>query len=320
MDAGGRIARALVACACFCAGAAAGQPAIVFIDVESDPGAHRYQNFRKALQAKSEPLAQRLRYEGLPAGTGSPERRERLRAVERQAPAVLVTLSTDLASDARAMGLTIPMVFATLADPIDLGFVDEANRNLHDATGVSLRGEPMAKQIELLREWVGPKRRLGVVADRFWIASGRGKRALALVESATGAKPVVRMADNAVELDRMLEGLRPDTADAWLVVSVPAALRGARKVVARMEAIGRPAVYSSVLFSDAGGVLSYEAFNSGIHDRIAALVIQVARGVRARDIPFEKPTDYRLAVSVAGAERSAFPVPKSLLRRANAFR
>lgn len=300
--------------------ASAAEPEIVFIDVETDPGAPRYPNFRKALAARSETLAARSRYDPLPQGIAPEARRERLRKAAALRPLVLVTHNTDLARDARDLKLDVPLIFATLADPLDLGFVDEANRNLHNVTGISVRGEPMAKQLELLREWVGPRRPVGVLADRYWIHSGRGKRALALVEAQTGAPPVVRLADNAAELDAALADMRPGTADAWLVVAVPFALRGAARVVARLEALGRPAVYSSSNFTDAGGVLSYEAHVASIAERLAAMAVQIAGGARARDVPFERASEFRLSVNVAAAERSAFPVPKSLLRRANAFR
>ncbi len=298
--------------------AAAG--AIYFVDREPEGASTRYQAFAAKLRSQARGTPPDLRYFRMPPEFDAAGRRARLGELGVPQAALLVTLSTDIAMDWRDIGSKVPLVFATLADPRDLGFARPDGSRRFEATGLMLAREPIAKQLELLREWAGPQRRVGLLADRYWMGSSRGRRAVALVESITGEPPVVRLADSPGELERTLKELTPSTAQGWLVVAVPHALAGARAVVDRFQALGRPVVYANMVFVDAGGIMSFEAKVDSPYERLAALALEVYRGTPASEIPFEGPFDYRLAINVAAAERSPIPVPKKLVRRAQVFR
>ena len=72
--------------------------------------------------------------------------------VQRQV-ALIVACSTPAASAAKAATATIPIVFSTTSDPVQMGFVASLNRPGGNLTGAIMRSvEVGAKLLEMLRE------------------------------------------------------------------------------------------------------------------------------------------------------------------------
>ena len=78
-----------------------------------------------------------------------------------------------------------------------------------------------------------------------------------------------------------------------------------------------PAVYPLTFYSKAGGLLSYGIDVADIYRRAAAYVDRILKGTKPADIPIEQPTKFELAVNARTAQALKFPIPPSVLVRAD---
>src|SRR5271169_1249132 len=84
----------------------------------------------------------------------------------RRGVAVIVVGGNEVTLAAKAATTTIPIVFATGADPVALGLVPSLNRPGANLTGsVTLNVELAPKQLQLLREFLPNAAQFGVLAD-----------------------------------------------------------------------------------------------------------------------------------------------------------
>jgi len=84
----------------------------------------------------------------------------------RRRVAVIVTGGIEATLAAKAATTTIPIVFATGADPVAVGLVASLNRPGANVTGIAtLQAELGPKRLQLLRELIPNAARFGVLAD-----------------------------------------------------------------------------------------------------------------------------------------------------------
>jgi putative tryptophan/tyrosine transport system substrate-binding protein len=77
-----------------------------------------------------------------------------------------------------------------------------------------------------------------------------------------------------------------------------------------------PAVYSTRLFVDAGGLMSYAA--SPLDYRlVAAYIDRILRGAKPADLPVQTPTKYELVIKLKTATELGLTIPPALFALAD---
>ena len=99
---------------------------------------------------------------------GKPERLPDLAAaLVRESPDLLLALGGDVAPHAAKATSTIPIVFVSSADPVQLGLAANLARPAGNATGVTLLQDDLAsKRLELLKEAVPHVSRVAFLWNR----------------------------------------------------------------------------------------------------------------------------------------------------------
>ena len=91
-----------------------------------------------------------------------------------------------------------------------------------------------------------------------------------------------------------------------------------RKVIFDFAVANRlPAMYELDYLVRTGGLVSYGPDLDESLDRAAALIERILKGAKPQDLPFERPTRFRLAINQKAAKAIGLAVPPSLLAQAD---
>jgi putative ABC transport system substrate-binding protein len=212
---------------------------------------------------------------------------------------------------------TIPIVFATNADPLGTGLVASLARPGGNVTGLSLTSPELAgKRLELLREVVPGLRRLAVMANADYPPA---MAELAEVDAAArhlGMEAIALRIRQAADIAPAFETLQGRTEALYVVGESLTAANQARinsfALVARL-----PTLELNRENLETGGLISYGPNFPSMYRRAAEMVDKILRGTKPADIPVEQPTKFDLVVNLATASALGLKIPESFLLRAD---
>jgi ABC-type uncharacterized transport system substrate-binding protein len=227
---------------------------------------------------------------------------------------VLVPFQTPAAIAAKGATSDIPIMMASVADPIGSGLVQSLSHPGGNVTGVSgAVAELGAKNLELIKEVVPSARRVAVLAnepDPFHKTMIRNAEAAA---GPLGLQVQVVLARAGDDFDRHFETMKSSGVDAVLVQpSLPL-----EKVVASAAKSGLPAACPYSAFTQAGGLMAYSADSGLMHERAAVMVDKVLKGRKPAELPVEITTRFRLIINVKAANAIGLKLAPVLLTRAD---
>jgi putative ABC transport system substrate-binding protein len=257
-----------------------------------------------------------LRFE-VRSSAGGPEARERAaRELIALNPDLLLTVSSVETAALLAKTRTIPIVFATAADPVGSGFVESLAHPGGNATGFTNGdAEIGGKWLQFLQEADPRLRRVGVFLNP-QTSPRRGRYFLDPIESAAGElnlsiQPV--FITDPAQIEAAVAALA--APGGGIVVPIDSFLVAHRRVV--VEAAGRyrvPAIYPFSYFMDVGGLMSY---GPSLEVRAAEYVNLILRGAKPGDLPVQAPRLYGLQLNRKLANALGLTLPLSLLARAD---
>ena len=211
----------------------------------------------------------------------------------------------------------IPIVFATVADPIGTGLVASLARPGGNATGQSVQSTDLAgKRVELLREVVPGLRRLAIMVN---VASPGSVLEMGEVQAAARALGLevltleIRRAEDIASAFETLKG----RAEALYVAPEP--LVAANRVRINTLALGArlPTMHGLGANVEAGGLMSYGANFPDMYRRAAEYVDKILRGAKPADLPVEQPTKFDLIINLTTAKALGLVIPEAFLLRAD---
>ena len=230
---------------------------------------------------------------------------------------VIVTSGTPNVVGAKQATTTIPIVFATAADPVGTGLVASLARPGGNVTGLSVQFTDLAgKRLELLREVVPHLRRLAILGH-----VGNPATALEISEVQAAARtlhlfPISVGFSRVEDIASAIEGIKGD-ADALYVVSNPFVFENRNRIIASALAAKLPTIHAFRESVQAGGLMSYGASFPDLWRRAGELVDKILRGAKPADLPVEQPTKFDLAINLTTAKVLNLAIPPTLLARAD---
>jgi putative ABC transport system substrate-binding protein len=213
---------------------------------------------------------------------------------------------------------TVPIVFASVADPVGAGYVDSLAQPGGNATGfVQFEYSLSAKWLELLKEIAPGMKRTAVLRDAA-LTGGIGQFAvIQSVAPSLGLEVSPINLRDAGEIERAITAFAR-TPNGGLIVTGSALSVAHRNLLIGLAARHKlPAVYFQNRFPAEGGLLSYGPNITDQWRRAAGYVDRILRGEKPADLPVQAPTKYELVINLKTAKALGLDIPATVLARAD---
>jgi len=220
---------------------------------------------------------------------------------------------------AKAATTTIPIVFYTGGDPVELGLVASLNRPGGNLTGVTdLNVEVGSKRLELLRELVPTATVFALLVN----PTNRTRaetvsRDLQAAARTLGLQLEVLNANTERDFDRVFATFIQLRAGG-LVIGADALFASRSEqlaVLALRHAV--PAIFLFREFTAAGGLMSYGGNRIDAYRQFGIYTGRILKGEKPSDLPVLRATKVELILNLKTAKALGIDVPQSLLLRAD---
>jgi putative ABC transport system substrate-binding protein len=214
---------------------------------------------------------------------------------------------------AKAATTTIPIVFMSGGDPVQLGFVASLNQPGGNVTGVSFLAATLAaKLLGLLSDLLPQAARIAVLTDPNMPITASFVSDAKAAAAAIGKQIEVFNASTGHDIDAVFARLAR-AADA-LVVG-PAVLFTTRRVqLATLAAYHRvPAIYPFQEFAEAGGLMSYGTSIAEAHRLAGIYTGRILKGEKPADLPVMQSTKFEFVINLNSARAFGLSFPPGLL-------
>jgi putative ABC transport system substrate-binding protein len=231
---------------------------------------------------------------------------------------VLMTGGTAANSALQKATTTIPIVNATMSDPVGNGFAKSLTHPGGNITGLALATTDMSpKHVELLRLIVPKLTSLGLLVNLGNSAHPAVAKSITTNAQRLGIKVRVLDARNADGLTRNFSIMKQERTEAVIAV-VDAFFISQRREIAELALKNNlPSMFSAQEHVEAGGLMSYGQNLADLYRRAAAYVDKIFKGAKPGNLPIEQPAVFSLAINSKTAKALGLEIPQELLLRAD---
>jgi len=230
------------------------------------------------------------------------------------APRVIVTSTNQVTETMRQETQSIPIVFASLGDPVGSGLVASLAKPGGNVTGFPVFVDSMgSKWLELLREIAPRVERVGFVFHPDAVPN------VGLLRAAQSAAPSMNLnlvplaVRDPTEIRSAISAFASGT-NRGLVVATHAVTLSNRDIIIRLAANSHlPTVFGDLVFAESGGLLSYGSDIAALFEGAASYVDLILKGAKPADLPVQLPTKFDLVVNLKTARELGLTVPARLL-------
>lgn len=234
-------------------------------------------------------------------------------------PDVIVSSTTPTTAALLKQTRDIPIVFATVADPVGSGFVASLPRPGGNATGfINLEGSMAGKWLDLLMK-VAPRVKRAVFLynpatsplansylDPFWLAA-----------TSLAVEPIVAPIRDPSELQPAIAAQRAAPNAGLIVMPGSFMANQSAQIVALAAYYRLPAIYPFSYFAEIGGLMSCDNDQADNYRRTASYVDRILKGAKPSELPVQAPVKFELAINLKTAKAMDLHVPAGMLQEAD---
>jgi putative ABC transport system substrate-binding protein len=276
--------------------------------------------FREGLQKLGWAEGGNIRIDIRWAPPGDAKLRERLaKELVALQPDLILSHSTPTTAALLEQTRTIPIVFATVSDPVGSGFVTSIPRPGGNVTGfTNIDPTTAGKWLELLKE-IAPR----VARVAFLFNPATAPYAEYYLNPFRAAAPSFAVEVFAApfsdksELESVVTALAREPNGGLVVMTDSFTSVHRVEITALAARYHLPAVYPFRFFTELGGLLSYGVDLPDNFRRAASYVDRVLKGAKPSDLPVQGPVKFELVINLKTAKALGLTVPPALLARAD---
>jgi putative ABC transport system substrate-binding protein len=224
-----------------------------------------------------------------------------------------------VASAAKAVTSTTPILFIVSEDPVRHGLVASLARPNGNLTGVNfITAELVAKRMELLRELVPGIKRIAVLVNPADVANTEPTlRDTEAVAGRMGLNIGIQRASSSRDIDAAFANMIRDQSEALFVSNAP--FLNVRRVqlvqLAARHAI--PATYSGREYAEIGGLMSYGSNIADAYRQTGLYAARILKGAKPAELPVVQSSKLELVINNQTARMLGIAVPPTLLATAD---
>jgi putative ABC transport system substrate-binding protein len=236
----------------------------------------------------------------------------------RRHVSVIAATSTPANLVAKRATSTIPIVFTTSSDPVQLGLVESLNRPGANVTGVTqLNVEVGPKRLELSRELMPSATAAALLINPKNPQSDAVVKNMQAAAQSLGLQLYVLRASSEVEMEAAFASFASLKAGI-LTIGTDTLFNGStEKLASLVVRYAAPTIYQYNAFTANGGLMNYGGSIEDAYRTAGILAGRILKGDKPADLPVQQSTKVRLIVNLKTAKAFGLTVPTALLGRAD---
>jgi putative ABC transport system substrate-binding protein len=237
----------------------------------------------------------------------------------RMPPDLILATSTPVMAALQEQGLSVPIVFVQVTDPVGQGLVPNLARPGGHITGfTNFEFSIGTKWLEALKQIAPRVSRVALIynpetapyAELF-------QRPVEAAAPAFAVMPMTVAARSAPELERAVDAFARTPNGGLLVLPDVTNLIHRDQIIALAARHRLPAVYPYRYYAASGGLLSYGSEQADVFRRAASYVDHILKGTSPGKLPVQAPIKYELVINLKTAKALDLEVPPMLIVRAD---
>lgn len=220
---------------------------------------------------------------------------------------------------AKAATATIPIVFTTGGDPVELGLVARLNEPDGNITGVTFLASDLgAKRLGLLRQFAPNANAIAMLMNPDYRATASEVRDVQAAAQSLGMQIKVLNANTNSAIDAAFATFGRERPDALFVGGDPFLLGRRAQVVPLAASHSLPTIYPQREYVDVGGLMSYGTSLTDGYRQAGAYAGKILAGARPAALPVLQPTKFDLVINLTTAKALGLTIPDKLIALADA--
>jgi putative tryptophan/tyrosine transport system substrate-binding protein len=236
----------------------------------------------------------------------------------RRQVTVIAALTSPSAIAAKAATAIIPIVFTTIADPVQIGLVASLNRPGGNLTGVTiLNVEIVPKMLELLHEVVPTATTMAALVNPTNPNADTWSTGLQVAARTLGLELNVLRASTERDIDEAFATLIPLRVGGLVIVNDVFLITREEQLAALALRHKLPTIFQSRESVVAGGLMSYGGSASDAYRQAGVYTGRVLKGEKPADLPVQQATKVELYINLKTAKTLGITIPLPLSGRAD---
>ena len=215
---------------------------------------------------------------------------------------------------AKALTATIPIVFTTSGDPVQLGLVASLSRPGGNVTGFTdMSSEIIPKQFSLLHELLPRGTRFGVLITRDYPYYDRMRADASSAAAAFAGQGEIILTGLDPDIDAAFAEMMQKRLDAFAVPDDVLLFGKQSQILTLAARHAVPGIYFSRDWAVAGGLMSYGPPATDQGRQAGIYVGRILKGEKPADLPVARSSRLEFVINLATARALGIDVPPGLL-------